>query len=357
MSPIEKAEALDAEGRHDDAINELASAAERGHVEATTRLAKRIIVGDRAPRLRREGVGLLRDAVQLGGAEAAARLAVIHAAGVFAAPDWRGALRLALLAAERGWAPARAELEVLESMIGLRAATTAQATRPPGEQGVRSPESLLDERNLRELLSPEPGTIVHSSPRICRFPGFVSERVCDWLIERARGKLERARVYDAYEKTDVVDSSRTNSCAVFDAMEADLVHMMVQARMSVGCGQPMAHMEAPTVLHYAVGETIGNHYDFVDPAHPGYDEEIRRFGNRVVTFLVYLNADYEGGETDFPRIGVTHCGRRGEGLYFVNTHAGGRPNVDTLHSGRPPTRGEKWVFSQFVRDRPEVSAP
>jgi len=355
VSQIEKAEGLDAEGRHDDAINELANAAQRGDVEATTRLAKRIIVGDRAPRLRREGIGLLRDAVRMGGAEAAARLAVIHAAGVFAAPDWPGALRLAMLAAERGWAPARAELEVLESMIGLRAG--AHADRPRGERGARRFESLLEEDNLRLLLLPAPGAIVHESPRIGRFPRFVSEPVCDWLIERARGRLERARVYDAYRKTDVVDESRTNSCAIFSAVEADLVHMMVQARMSVGCGQPMAHMEASTVLHYAAGESIGNHYDFVDPAHPGYREEIRRFGNRVVTFLVYLNADYEGGETHFPRIGVTHVGRRGEGLFFVNTHPDGRPNEDTLHSGRPPTRGEKWVFSQFVRDRPEMSVP
>jgi prolyl 4-hydroxylase len=138
-------------------------------------------------------------------------------------------------------------------------------------------------------------------------------------------------------------------------MEADLVQLMVQARMSVGCGQPMSHMEASTVLHYAVGETIGNHYDFVDPAHPGYAEEIRRFGNRVVTFLVYLNVGYEGGDTVFPRLGLSHSGQRGEGLYFVNTDENGQANLRTLHNGRPPTRGEKWVFSQFVRNRPELT--
>jgi hypothetical protein len=129
---------------------------------------------------------------------------------------------------------------------------------------------------------------------------------------------------------------------------------MIQARMAAGCGQPARHMEAPTVLHYAVGETIENHYDFIDPAHPGYAEEIRRSGNRVITFLVYLNDGYEGGCTVFPRLGVEHAGRRGEGLFFVNTGPDGHADLRTLHSGRPPTRGEKWVFSQFVRDRPEL---
>src|SRR5690606_13351288 len=160
-------EALDAEGRHDEAINELAGAAQRGDVEATTRLAKRIIVGDRAPRLRRDGIALLRDAAKMGGAEAAARLAVIPAAGVLAPPDWHGALRLAMLAAERGWAEARAELDVLLSM------TERRPTGAPGPQSVRSAESLLEEAQLRELLLPAPGVIVHENPRICRFPDFV----------------------------------------------------------------------------------------------------------------------------------------------------------------------------------------
>jgi hypothetical protein len=346
---VTRAQALDADGRHVEAIDELANAARRGDVEATTRLAKRIIVGDRAPRLRHQGIDLLGDAVKRGGAEAAARLAVIHASGAVAPPDWQAALRLLMLAADRGWDPARAQLEVLASMVGNDAVGVPRAVRSP-----RSPGALIEEARLRELLTPTVGAVLHDDPRICAFPSFVSGPVCDWLIDRSRAKLERARVYDAHRQADYVDDSRTNSFAVFNIMEADLVQLMVQARMAVGCGQPMSHMEASTVLHYAVGETIGYHYDFVDPAHPNYAEEIRRFGNRVVTFLVYLNAGYEGGETVFPRIGLEHSGRRGEGLFFVNTLADGQADLRTLHSGLPPTRGEKWVFSQFVRNRPEL---
>jgi prolyl 4-hydroxylase len=111
-------------------------------------------------------------------------------------------------------------------------------------------------------------------------------------------------------------------------------------------------MEAATVLHYAVGETIGDHYDFVDPEQPGYAEEILRRGTRVLTFLVYLNDEYAGGETVFPKLNLSHSGQRGEGMFFVNTLADGQADVRTLHNGRPPTRGEKWIFSQFVRNRP-----
>jgi hypothetical protein len=340
LTAIARAQAFDADGRHDEAINELASAAQRGDAEAMTQLAKRIIVGDRAPRLRKQGIGLLGDAVKMGSAEAADRLAVIKASGVVAPPDWKSALEHLNLAAERGWAPAKAQIDVLASM--LKSPSSAAALQEPS--------------NLRALLVPAAGHVIHGDPRIAKFSNFVSDQVCDWLIDRARGKLERARVYDVTRQTDIVDDSRTNSFAVFNAVEADLVHLMVQTRMSVGCGQPVSHMEASTVLHYAVGQTIGHHYDFVDPEHPNYAEEVRARGHRVATFLVYLNQGYEGGETIFPRIGVRHAGQRGEGLLFVNTLPNGQANLRTLHSGEPPTRGEKWVFSQFVRDRQELAS-
>jgi hypothetical protein len=307
-------------------------------------------VGDRAPRLRPQGIGLLRDAVALGGAEAADRLAVILAAGAAGPPDWRAALGLVGLAAERGWSPATAELDVLASMTDHELASQAGHLG----NGAHLARLLAEEGPLRQLLIPATGSVLHADPLICTFPAFVSARVCDWLVERARGKLERARVYDAFKQMDYVDESRTNSSAIFHGMDADLVHLMVQTRIAAACGQPVTHMEASTVLHYAVGETIGNHYDFVDPSHPSYAEEIRRSGNRVVTFLIYLNADYEGGATVFPRLDVRHFGELGEGMFFVNTLPDGSANVQTLHSGHPPTRGEKWVFSQFVRNRSQL---
>ncbi len=83
-----------------------------------------------------------------------------------------------------------------------------------------------------------------------------------------------------------------------------------------------------------------------------YAGEIARNGQRVITFIVYLNDDYDGGETAFPQLGFEHKGRRGGGIYFVNALPDLSPDKRMLHAGRPPTRGEKWIVSQFIRDRP-----
>jgi hypothetical protein len=38
-------------------------------------------------------------------------------------------------------------------------------------------------------------------------------------------------------------------------------------------------------------------------------------------------------------------------LYFVNALPDASPDLRTVHAGRPPTAGEKWIVSQFIRDR------
>ncbi|HWK55083.1 MAG TPA: 2OG-Fe(II) oxygenase [Hyphomicrobiales bacterium] len=346
---VERALELDVVGRHDDAIDQLAKASQEGDAEAMTQLAKRIIVGDRAPRLVQQGIAILNDAVQLGSAEAAERLAVIFASGIAGTPDWQAVLRLLVLAAERGWTPAYQQLSVLASM------TSMEQDRPQQETAVdsapRSPASYLRDIDLRTLLLPPEGSVVNSDPLIRHFPAFLNKRVCEWLIDWARSRLTRALVYDVASQSAVTDGSRTNSYAVFNNMETDLVHLMVQTRISLACGHPISHMETSTVLHYAVGEEFGNHYDFVDPEKPGYAEEVRRSGHRIITFLIYLNADYQGGETVFPKLGLSLRGQAGDGMYFVNALENMQADVRTLHNGQAPTSGEKWVFSQFIRDR------
>ena len=84
---------------------------------------------------------------------------------------------------------------------------------------------------------------------------------------------------------------------------------------------------------------------------PTYAEEIAQRGQRVVTFLVYLNDDYGGGETAFPRLGISHKGRRGEGLFFVNALARRRRRRAHLPCGQNAC--ERREMDHFaVRARP-----
>src|SRR5690606_30864420 len=79
---LRQAALLDADGRHEEAVNTLARAARFGDADAMTELGKRLITGERAPALPRQGAGLLIDATNRGAAEAPALLAILAATGV-----------------------------------------------------------------------------------------------------------------------------------------------------------------------------------------------------------------------------------------------------------------------------------
>lgn len=348
VEEIHLAEQLDAGGAHDQAVNALARASSSGSHEAMTRLAKRLIVGDRAPLLPKDGVGLLIDAANLGNAEAAARLAVLHAAGAYVVHSLVDALQLLVVAAERGWQSARSQLQLLSS-----ADDEIAPDRPMPDAHWHRLAKAID---IDYWVAATQGRDLNDSPLIRVFPDFVPSAICRWLVQRCSGRLERALVYDPVGGKEIAEHTRTNTAASFNLMEVELIQLLIQLRMAAACGFPLQNMEAPTVLHYDVGEQITNHFDFVNPKIPNYDREIEKNGQRVLTFLIYLNDDYTGGETLFPRLGVRHKGRAGEGLFFVNALKSGEPDLRTVHAGCPPQNGEKWVVSQFVRGRRVLGA-
>ncbi len=334
----------DSAGRYDDAINALARAAQSGDLDAMAELGKRLVIGDKGPLLPSDGVHLLLDAAKAGHAEAAVRLATLKALGAHVEQSWGDAFGLLVFAAERGSETARGQLQAL-----------AGRNSEPGD-GERRWQRLAASIDMRFWLSTPAGQTLCADPLVRVFPNFATPSACAWLIEQARPGLKRALIYDPVGGKDIADHMRTNSAAGFDLMHADVVQAAVQWRMSIAVGVPVAHMEGPTVLHYAVGEQITNHYDFVNPRIPNYQAEIEKRGQRIVTFLVYLNDDYEGGETDFATLGLRYHGAKGNGIFFTNALPNGEPDLRMVHAGLPPKDNEKWLMSQFIRNRVVLGA-
>jgi prolyl 4-hydroxylase len=344
-SLVAEAAHCDASGDHPRATHLLAAAARQGDVEAMTRLGKRLLTAANAPDRPQEGTALIIEAVRSGGAEAAAQLAVLAAIGMFVPQSWEASLTAMAFSAERGYGAARAQLRLLSADRELAGGA--------GDADAAIWRRLASSIDLDRWHSPAAtAETLNDSPLIRAFGDFADAGVCDWLIENARGRLVRAPIYSARARQATISDTRTNTWAMFDITHCDLVSVLVQVRMCANTGAPFRHLEPLSVLHYAVGEEATEHFDFVDPLTPHYEEVLAQQGQRDVTFLLYLNDDYAGGETEMPGVGFSHKGRRGEGMFFVNAHENGQPDRRTLHAGRPPTRGEKWVVSQFMRNRP-----
>ena len=345
---FEQAQTLDAQGRHAEAANALRQASTAGYVPAMTFLAARLLTGRGAAPAPVDGVALMSMAARAGGADANTMMATLTASGFGVRQSWDAALDHLQRAAELGAVRAQGQLQVLAASGGRTVDVAASGA---------DWAALRRAVDLAPWFVPAARRSLSEAPRMRAAAGFAPPAVCDWLIARGRVLARPALVFDQATGGPMAVDARSNSAAEFDIVQGDVVTLLVQARIGVTLGVPVQVMEPMQVLHYRVGQQFAPHFDHLDVSEPGYAADVAQRGQRIATFLLYLNDDYAGGETDFPTIGLTHRGRRGDALYFANVDTANRPDPLTLHAGLPPTSGEKWLLSQWVRDRSPPPPP
>jgi len=188
----------------------------------------------------------------------------------------------------------------------------------------------------------------HGAPRIASLNRLFTAEECDYLISRGAPHLRRF----LNAQGQPVDT-RTNTTAPFGLVETDALIQSLDELACRALGEPSANGEPPSLLHYVPGQQFGAHCDGFDPAAPGGRSELDARGQRIKTLLVYLNEGYEGGETFFPRIGWRFKGKRGDAVMWHNVDVDGAVDPRTLHEGASPRSFEKFVFSKWMRDRPQ----
>ncbi len=269
----------------------------------------------------------LAEAADAGDPDAAHRLAVLAGMGLGVPQDWRAALERLAQAAGLGHPTAERQLALLSSGAGV---------------------------DMAAWLSPPAPRMLRQGPAIFAIEGFLPHAACDWLKDRAEAVTEPALIYDHETGEGRRESVRTNAAAQFDLQRMDVVLAVVRERIARAAGLPVPGLEWTQVLHYAVGQTFDWHVDWLDPAVPGYAADLGARGQRIATCLVFLNDDFEGGETAFEAGGLRHRGRKGDALLWANTLPDGSIDRRTRHAGLPPTKGEKWVLSQWLRGRAPI---
>lgn len=347
-SPLtEKAARLDAEGEIEKALMALARAAKDGDLRARTQLGKRLLLADRAPRLVKDGAAHILMAAQDGHPEAVAAMAILQCLGIHQRKNWQDALNTLTHAATLGWLQARQTLLLLchEPVLG-------------DEQELLAIEEsafwLQLGRNIdinRWLHIPQ-GKVLVDSPLLVSFENFIPDRWRNLLANEAVPRLTRAHQPEAVRVRNPNAETNNYWMSLIGLADNDFIHLLLQERMSKACGIPQRQMEGMAVLMYQEGGEVSEHVDYFDPESALGSRELSAHGQRILTFLVYLNDDYEGGETSFPELGITHKGKAGEGLYFVNARESGEGDLRTRHAGLPVGTGNKWVLSQYFRSKP-----
>src|SRR2546423_8773870 len=199
-----------------------------GETAAQTAMGKRLLVGDGTAADPKRGAAMIVEAARQGDGEAAALVSVLIGLGAHTMADWTKALEYLQQAAESGWVPAQRQLMALCVPALVE---EAQRPSPPPDTWGRLRRSI-DVATWYRLPELRPAL---AAPRIELRDAFLPPRICGWLIERARSRLERSRVF-ASGGMGEIDKARTNSAFEFDLLSLDVVLLLTRAKVAAAAG-------------------------------------------------------------------------------------------------------------------------
>lgn len=117
-------------------------------------------------------------------------------------------------------------------------------------------------------------------------------------------------------------------------------------------GFPMSHQESLQVAMYEHQGKFNEHYDACVDTDPASCEKMNKgAGERRATLLVYLNTDFEGGETEFVNLGLRIKPEVGKGILFWSTDDNEVIIHESKHRGNPVRNGEKWICTKWVHQK------
>ena len=184
---------------------------------------------------------------------------------------------------------------------------------------------------------------------------FLTHEECDKLVERIDQKNTRSRVSGGgFASKAGVSKVRTSSTASLNAKSYPFIED-IDKRISRAINVPLELGEVTQGQKYEVGQEFKDHTDYFGKnSLKGHGD---KWGNRTWTFMIYLNDDCEGGETDFKRLGIKFTPKKGMAVVWRNMQEDGSLNPNTMHAGRPVTDGVKYIITKWFREYPVGAYP
>jgi prolyl 4-hydroxylase len=174
---------------------------------------------------------------------------------------------------------------------------------------------------------------------------FLSNEECDFLIQRAQRDLKEMSVLGAGEKPHS-DYRVAQGTWIPDGEDCA---KDFRKKISEVTNLPAENMESLHIVKYDVGGEYKVHQDFFHPNTDYYDVEVAKGGQRIISVLIYLNDDFKGGETDFPKWGRTIKPEKNKLVIWKNVKDNGELEYDSLHAGLPVIEGTKYIGIIWIR--------
>lgn len=186
------------------------------------------------------------------------------------------------------------------------------------------------------------------------YDNFLSAAECDSLMQFCESqKMEQSSVLSYGAKSDVaVDmGSRASKTKWLPDAHHPVARKMAAFAAELS-GKPVENQEMLQVVKYDLGGKFNPHFDACDIDEPEYKNRVNHgAGQRLATLLVYLNDEYEGGETEFVEIGYTVKPTKGKAVFFWDTDANEEILPLSKHMGCEVRGANKWIATKWVHPK------
>ncbi len=176
----------------------------------------------------------------------------------------------------------------------------------------------------------------------------LTKEECETIIQKALPFLQKSQVTGEYDFDHFNQKKfRMSEEAHFHIIDDDVVTRKLRNKIKDISGLPISHQESICVINYTKDGYFLPHYDYF--GHDTTDDN--RSNQRLFTYLIYLNEDFEGGITEFPKENIKIKPETGLLITWNNVIDGTNElNPKSLHCSTEITSGEKWVVSVWVRE-------
>lgn len=174
---------------------------------------------------------------------------------------------------------------------------------------------------------------VYHEPKVIK--NFITDEMCDFLINTD---------VSSFEESTTDNDSKLTSMRISKTKWIPRTYYKVK-EIYEKCYQltniPITNMEDISVIKYEEGgyykEHIDVDMDFIVP--------------RLYTIILYLNDNYEGGETEFTILNKKYKLKKGDALFFNNYDSLGNITRLSLHCGNEVISGVKYIANIWINNK------
>lgn len=192
--------------------------------------------------------------------------------------------------------------------------------------------------------------VLHKDPYIIKFHNFVGDDEIAALEKETAGQFKRSTDQGKFDKFGAqekkVSATRTseNAWCQSKCKENPTVQKLYR-KIEEATGVPYGNFENFQVLKYGVGQRYNKHHD------QGAASTFKTLaGPRILTFFLYLSDVDEGGETDFPDVGLTVKPERGAAILWPSVLNSDLMEIEpnTHHAAMPVKKGTKFAANSWL---------